>query len=98
MTSEGDSQVGSIILAFALKHRGRVQPVCEDIISHFASVGSACAWLVSQLRKTGVLDDILGHVSVVSLRERLVATATSKGEWEVSSHDATLKPMPGLIG
>ena len=48
--------------------------------------------------ETSFLGDVLGHASVVSLRDRLVATATSMGEWEVLTHDATYKPLFSLIG
>ncbi len=93
-----DSRVGNLILAYALKHRGCMQPFCEDLTSHFVSAGSPCARLVSQLRKTSFLDDVLGLASVVFLRDRLLVTATSRGEWEVLTHDATIKPLFSLIG
>ena len=75
-----------------------MEPIFQELVAGFVAKGSPCAWIAGALRKSDIVAEILGHESVMALKERLVSEATFKGEWIVLSHDATFKTAFSLIG
>ncbi|CAJ1432753.1 unnamed protein product [Effrenium voratum] len=89
-----------MVLAKALKHRGKIQTIFNDITSERVSCGSLCAWMGCRRRETRqqVLDMVLAQPKVVGLQAQLMGEATRRSEWLVCSHDATFQGLFSAIG
>ncbi|CAJ1431563.1 unnamed protein product [Effrenium voratum] len=89
-----------MVLAKALKHRGKIQTIFNDITSEWVSCGSLCAWMGCRRRETRqqVLDMVLAQPKVVGLQAQLMGEATRRSEWLVCSHDATFQVLFSAIG
>ena len=91
-----------LVLAAAVKHRGKIQSMWMDMVAEWTARGSLCALMGCRRRdaRQEVLDAVLSIPSVVSLRQRLLADAAARpvSEWVVLSHDATFQLLFKVIG
>ncbi|CAE6948302.1 unnamed protein product [Symbiodinium sp. CCMP2456] len=89
-----------LVLAKALRHRGKIHAMFNDITSEWVARGCQCSWLGCRRRdsRTELVQEVMDLPYVQSLRGRLVDAATSKQEWIVCSHDATYQTLFSIIG
>ena len=93
-----DQKAGNLLLSLVLKNRGKAQSVYMDLVRHYTTMGSPCAWLLPVNGIQDLIDDVMQKTEVKNLIANLIDQATSKGEWEVLSHDATFKILFSIIG
>ena len=89
-----------LLLAKAIKHKGKIHSMFNDITMEWVSRGSPCAWLGCRRADTrqAVFAQVMASTSVKNLRDALVNTATDHKEWLVCSHDATFQVLFSAIG
>ena len=89
-----------LLLAKAIKHRGKIHAMFNDISSEWVSRGCSCAWLGCRRSDTrqAVFEEVMALKPVQELRAKLIATATERQEWVVCSHDATYQILFPAIG
>ena len=89
-----------LVLAKAIKHRGKVHTMFNDITSDWVSRGSSCALLGCRRGDTrqAVFQEVVALKPVRDLHAGLVEAATERQEWLVCSHDATYQVLFSAIG
>ena len=89
-----------LVLAKAIKHRGKIHSMFNDITTEWVCQGSPCAWLGCRRGDTrqAVFEQVMALKPVQALRTALIATATVHAEWVVCSHDATYQVLFSAIG
>ena len=89
-----------LVLAKAIKHRGKVHTMFNDITSDWVSRGSSCALLGCRRGDTrqAVFQEVMALKPVRDLHAGLVEAATERQEWLVCSHDATYQVLFSAIG
>ena len=90
----------NLVVAFALKHKGRAQALWHDLIQHFVSQGCPCAWLLTAYRDSAnhLVDEIMQQKPVRDVTRSLADVASDNGEFKLLVHDATFKIMFSIIG
>lgn len=95
-----DNTFANLVFSLAVRHKGKIQTIFGDILSHFTAQGSKCAFLLPKRADTqsDIVKQIVTDPIVQMLREGLITTCTQKGEWEVITHDATFKSLMSCVG
>ena len=89
-----------LVLAKAIKNRGKIHSMFNDITTEWVCQGSPCAWLGCRRGDTRqeVFEQVMALKPVQDLRNALVTAATAHDEWMVCSHDATYQILFSAIG
>ena len=89
-----------LVFAKALRHRGKIQAMFNDITSEWVARGCECAWMGCRRRdsRTELVQEVMDLPFVKQLQAHLIKASTEKQEWIVCSHDATYQTLFSLIG
>lgn len=89
-----------LLLAKAIKHRGKIHAIFNDITAEWVAKGCCCAWLGCRRGDTrqAVFAEVMALQPVQDLQRQLLDAATERHEWLVCSHDATYQILFPAIG